>query len=310
MRIFKISFSMLACLGSCLIVSNSVFAAARYWDLNTTTAGAGATPTGTWDTGTSNWATDAAGTSASTTFANNDDVYFAAGTDATNNYTVTVSGGVTVNSINVEADGGADVTITGGSGISLFATTTTIDVASSRTLTIASQIVGSNNLSKSSAGNLIVSGANTYSGSTAVTAGTMFVASGGSLATGTGTTVSASAILGGEGTLNGNMTLATDGIVSAGDAANDIGSLALNGTNDFTNGVYYFEINDAEGATAGTDYDEITSTGTIDFAGLSGNALTIKIRNVTSGFYTSVMIFGLILLVGQGFFHRFKRAKN
>ena len=40
-----------------------------------------------------------------------------------------------------------------------------------------------------------------------------------------------------------------------------------------------------------------------------GNSLWLSYAAVPEP-STYVMIFGLILLVGQGFFHRFKRAKN
>lgn len=67
-------------------------AAVKFWDLNGTTPGASTTPTGTWNTSTANWTTDATGSSATTAFAAGDSAIFSAGSDATGNYTVTVSG--------------------------------------------------------------------------------------------------------------------------------------------------------------------------------------------------------------------------
>jgi autotransporter-associated beta strand protein len=76
-----------------------------YWDIDgATTAGAGgATPAGTWDTGTTaNWTTDSTGASAGTTWTAGDDAIFSAGGDATGAWTVAVSGTQTANSIGVE----------------------------------------------------------------------------------------------------------------------------------------------------------------------------------------------------------------
>jgi len=88
--------------------------------------------------------------------------------------TVTVSGGVT-------AAGGATFTTTGytitGSSINLTGTsaaanTITIDGASS-SASVASALTGTNGLTKAGTGSLTLSGANTYSGTTAISAGTL-----------------------------------------------------------------------------------------------------------------------------------------
>jgi fibronectin-binding autotransporter adhesin len=85
------------------------FAQNLYWDTNSGTAGAGATPTGTW--GVNNfWNTDASGTGSSftstTTSTNN--LFFVAGPSATsgqNFFTVTISGSQSANSITFQAAG-------------------------------------------------------------------------------------------------------------------------------------------------------------------------------------------------------------
>lgn len=67
--------------------------ATLYWDGNGTTAGAGTTPSGTWASSMI-WGSNAAGTTATsnpTTSNLKDDIFFAAGTDATGAYTVTIS---------------------------------------------------------------------------------------------------------------------------------------------------------------------------------------------------------------------------
>lgn len=90
----------------------------RFWDLNGATAGAGATPNGTWDNTTTNWSSDANGVAPTGIWGTIDDAVFAAGADATNNYTVTVNGTQQVYSLRVL---NANVTFTNGaSGRLLF----------------------------------------------------------------------------------------------------------------------------------------------------------------------------------------------
>jgi len=92
-------------------------AADLYWDTNGPTTGAGGpTPTGTWDAATTaNWNTNSGGTGATQTFAGKNRAFFAAGTDATGSYTVTVNGTVGIqkqgNSVNVQE---GNVTLSGG----------------------------------------------------------------------------------------------------------------------------------------------------------------------------------------------------
>jgi autotransporter-associated beta strand protein len=63
-----------------------------YWDLNGATAGAGgAGPSGTWDS-SSFWSASPAGTAATTSWVSGGKAVFAAGSDATGAYTVTVGG--------------------------------------------------------------------------------------------------------------------------------------------------------------------------------------------------------------------------
>ena len=68
-----------------------------FWDRNGTTAGAGTTPTGTWDTTLeSNWNSVSAGTNAPGLWAGGNIAVFSAGTDGTGAFTVTVPTGVTI----------------------------------------------------------------------------------------------------------------------------------------------------------------------------------------------------------------------
>ena len=84
-----------------------------YWDLNDSTAGAGgATPTGTWDAANTYWNAAADGAGTTNAWASGDTGVFAAGTDATGTYTVTVSGTRTVGGLTFE-EGTVDV-VSGG----------------------------------------------------------------------------------------------------------------------------------------------------------------------------------------------------
>jgi autotransporter-associated beta strand protein len=95
-----------------MICSDASAQSTRYWDINGTTGGAGgASPSGTWSSAITNWNATADGTGAATTWSNNGNARFSAGTDATAGFTVTVSGTINVNQIGVEQ---GDPTFTGG----------------------------------------------------------------------------------------------------------------------------------------------------------------------------------------------------
>jgi autotransporter-associated beta strand protein len=100
-------------------------AATLYWDSNgTATAGAGATPTGTWGSSVF-WTTDSTGANVGaptliSATTNVDDLFFVAGPGAAsgnNSYTVTVSGAQAANSLTFQASGAT--TVSGGTSITL-----------------------------------------------------------------------------------------------------------------------------------------------------------------------------------------------
>ena len=78
-------------------------AATLYWDSNSTTAGAGTTPSGTWGVSTF-WSTDSTGNSATanTTTTVLDTLTFSAGTDGIGSPTVTVSGTQNAQTLSIE----------------------------------------------------------------------------------------------------------------------------------------------------------------------------------------------------------------
>lgn len=147
-------------LGAMLIVA-SLPAQTLYWDANSTTAGAGATPTGTWSrTGTANrkWTTNAAGTATTAVWTAGRDAVFSAGTDAVNAFTVTVSGTQTVSSITVDE---GTPTLTSGT-LSFSDATPDINIGAGRTLNFSSALT-------SSTGNLNINTVSSYNGTLVLT---------------------------------------------------------------------------------------------------------------------------------------------
>ncbi len=114
-----------------------------------------------------------------------------------------------------------------------------------------------NGLIKTGVGTMTLSSINTYTGATAVNAGTLVV--NGSIATSSLTTVASGATLIGSGTV-GALTVASGGNINPG---NSPGILTVSG--NYTQvGLYTAEIT---GLTAGTQHDQISVTGTVDITG-------------------------------------------
>ena len=218
-----------------------------YWDTNGAAPGssAGTTAPGIWDTTTSaNWTTDAAGTTATSTWSaigsgNQPDVIFAAGTNATGAYTVTVNGAIdSINNITFKE---GSVTLTGGTLV--LESTSTINVLAAQA-TIASTITGGGfGVTKVGTGTLNVSGTNTYSGTTSIQAGTL--------------SVNMLANTGLNSALGAPTTLAT-GTIAIG-ATTTGATLAYTGTGNNTNRVI-----DLAGTTGGATLDS-SGTGAIVF---------------------------------------------
>lgn len=132
-------------------------AASLYWDGNSTTAGAGTTPTGTW--GTSNfWNTDSTGGAGTFSTATSlaDDLFFSAGTDATGSPTITVSGTQSARSLTF--DEGAAVTLSGGTAIQLGSGGITVNSGITGGVTISSSLTleASQTWANNSTKNLII----------------------------------------------------------------------------------------------------------------------------------------------------------
>lgn len=86
-----------SCVGLLAVLATAVLASAAwadlYWDMDGATPGAGgASPAGTWNAGNTNWSTSSAGDVATVAWTPGEIAVFAAGTNATGPYMITVSG--------------------------------------------------------------------------------------------------------------------------------------------------------------------------------------------------------------------------
>ncbi|MBN8460726.1 MAG: autotransporter-associated beta strand repeat-containing protein [Verrucomicrobia bacterium] len=136
----------------------------KLWDTNGSVAGAGgATPAGTWDSGTPNWTANTAGSGATAGWTAGDGAVFAAGSDATGAYTVTVTGTQQARSLATEE---GTVTLTGGR-IDLVSPAT-VSAAAGSQLRIESILGGTEGVSTSDAGTTTLAGTNIYTGATSL----------------------------------------------------------------------------------------------------------------------------------------------
>lgn len=143
-----------------------------YWDANSSTAGAGSSPSATWSTSSWHkyWNDNSGGTTSPERWTNGRYAVFSAGSDATGSFTVTVSGTVRTAGITIEE---GTPTFTGGT-INFSDASPDFVVNSGLTATVNSVISGSNGLTKSGTGTLIFGGsAKTYTGNTTVDTGTL-----------------------------------------------------------------------------------------------------------------------------------------
>ncbi len=125
------------------------------------------------------------------------------------------------------------------------------------TVEVTGAVVGSGALTKAGSGNLTLSGTNTYSGITTVTAGLLTV--NGDISSSALTTVGDGAILGGSGTV-GALVVASGATIAPG---NSPGILSTGNYNQV--GTLSLELN---GVLAGEEYDQINVGGTVNLSGL------------------------------------------
>lgn len=162
---------------------------------------------------------------------------------------------------------GASLTINASQGIGSLAgagsvdlATGTLTVGGASTTSFTGLITGNGGLTKSGAGTLTLSGANDYSGTTSITAGNLIVGDGTSGSAANSTfTISGTGTLSGSGTI-GALTVSTGGTVAPGNSPGVLSS----GDFALTGGTYLAELN---GTAAGTEYDQLAVTGTVDLGG-------------------------------------------
>lgn len=209
---------------SCLVWSPLASAATLLWDATTGSADA-QDGSGTWSVGP-NWRNTVTSVD-NVSFANGDSVTFGAGSGAASTVTVNQTGGVSTNSITFNAPGSSTYTIAG-SGATGTITMTTGTIAANVDAVISAIIAGTGTLTKSGTGRLTLSGANTFTGALAITAGTVNLQNAaGAGTTAGGVTVSSGAALELQGGLSyGSETLTINGtgISSAGALRNVSGS--------------------------------------------------------------------------------------
>jgi autotransporter-associated beta strand protein len=198
-----------------LLAQHSLHAASYYWDTNTNTTGAGATPTGTWASSGTTWSTSSTGTSTTPAYTTtaSDDLFFSAGTDAINAFTVTLTTTQNAKSLTFEE---GTATISGASGvITLGGAGGNITVNSGLTATIGNNtntvIDGLVGLTKLGGGTLTLNGTatNTFTGGINVNGGTLALDFSNIAASTNLVTSQALAFAGGNLTLKGNSSGAT-----------------------------------------------------------------------------------------------------
>lgn len=181
-----------------------------FWDANGAVAGAGgATPTGIWGTDAF-WSASALGELATAGWTPGEGASFAAGEDAVGSYTVTVDGTQLARAITFE-----EGTVALSGGILEFTGLAPRVRVLAESATISSEIQGSAGLRKIGAGQLSLTGANTFTGPVAVGGGILSISSdsalgdvgndlvlNGTLEIGSTLTLPASRSISGQGTLS------------------------------------------------------------------------------------------------------------
>ncbi|CDX31025.1 Outer membrane autotransporter barrel domain [Mesorhizobium sp. SOD10] len=126
-------------------------------------------------------------------------------------------------------------------------------------LTLSGEITGAGGLAKTGAGALTLVGSNSYAGATTVTAGGLYVDGDNSAATGA-VSVASGAIIGGKGSIGGDVTVADGATLSPGSADGTPGTLAIAGNLNLSSGsVLNYSFGEAN--VAGGALNDLTTVG-------------------------------------------------
>jgi autotransporter-associated beta strand protein len=254
--------------GSGILTVGSAAVQPAYWDLNGTTAGAGgATPTGIWDGANAYWNDAPDGTGSTAAWTPGRTAVFSAGTDATGTYTVTVDGTQDIAGLSFEE---GNVTLSTGTDGGLRMTSDTVAYVAAGTTTIATPISQdtARALSKTGAGTLVLTSANSHTGPTTVSQGTLRLSNANAIASSSGLNVT-----GGNVVLDTTVNVAALSFVSSSNLAVNGGTLAMTGgTIAQTNTAANLNV-----------YDTITS-------GISGSP-TVNLTTTESNTYISGLQF-------------------
>jgi autotransporter-associated beta strand protein len=195
-----------------------------------------------------------------------------------NNVLLTVNGAYNLNSL-------TDVIgqLAGAGTIALGTATLTLDgFGNPSSQTFSGTISGSGGLSlRNLTGTQILSGANTYTGPTTVSLGTLLVNAPGSLASNSNVTVAANATLGGTGTVSG--PVAVTGTLAPGASA---GTLTTGAVTFQPGSSFALDPADWNGTTAGTHWNLLAAASLV-FNNTPSNKLTIRISGPAANFTES-----------------------
>ncbi len=165
--------------------------------------------------------------------------------------------------------------------INLLAPTAQLAVTGSTNSSFSGTVSGVGQVLKSGSGAFSVTGINNYSGGTFVTAGSLVVMgqSGSESGTGSGeVTVSGTGTLAGSGRVGGATTVNSGGKIAPGDSGP--GKLTLGGNLTFNSGSsVVVELN---GATAGSQHDQLDVTGTVNLGNAALQATRLASYNPTA----------------------------
>ena len=153
-------------------------------------------------------------------------------------------------------------------------TTTTFNVAAGGTASVSSAIARGGGLTKTGAGVLILSGANTFTGTTTISGGTLLV--NGSIGAGA-VTVQTNGTLGGTGSIAVAATVQSGGALAPG--VNGVGTLATGAQSWNGGGSYLCELNSTN--TSGCDLVNIT--GALALQASAANPFTIRPISLAAG---------------------------